>query len=138
MANVALKTTVWKMPIRNPIYEADSAPEGVTEYTLPRLDGEGTCECSLHLVGMYSKEFIQASRNALRARGDKWDIVNLDDENTKILAACIVGWDNTGFIDVEYSPEEALDLLQNVKWLADQVQLAIADKKNFFEKGSIN
>ena len=138
MANVGLKTTIWKMPIRNPVWDAEEAPEGHTEHTLPKVDGSGFCECSLHLVGMYSREFIEASRQALRARGDNWDIVNLDEENTKILAACVVGWDDTGFIDVSYSPEEAMDLLQNVKWLADQVQLAIADKKRFFANGSTN
>jgi len=61
----------------------------------------------LTIVGSYSKEFYQAAKNVLRNK----DLVEVDfevteEENSKTIAACIVGWDDD-FFQQEFSQEGA-------------------------------
>lgn len=130
MATIALKQKVSKMLVSHPTWK--QGDDGARQYKLPTHDGK-ECEFALHLVGQHSPQFMKASREAIRNRGDDWGVLDLDDENTHILSQCIVGWDDTGFIDEPFSPEGALQLLTDNKWIADQVQVAIADKQSFFE-----
>lgn len=98
-------------------------------------DGNGNLiEGILYIVGTSSKEF----RNALKAitPTNYIDIINGKDEEleNRLLAGCIVGWENTGFIFEEYSPENALDLISEPKnfWIKVQVKNFIDNQANFF------
>ncbi len=66
------------------------------------------------------------------------DITHQDDVGIhNMIAALIVGWDDTGFIDVKYSAEEALDLISKPEnnWLKLQLQTFMEDGANFFTGG---
>ena len=88
----------------------------------------------LTIVGSYSKEFYQAAKNVLRNK----DLVEVDfevteEENSKTIAACIVGWDDD-FFQQEFSQEGALELMSNPEfgWIRVQVEAAIHVRSNFF------
>lgn len=55
-------------------------------------------------------------------------IEELINENAEGVAACIIGWSG---IDVEYSPELAIDLVKNNKLIFDQVKAASENLANF-------
>ena len=81
------------------------------------------------LVGSSSKEFYNAVNNI-----GAYAALTEDDSGNKILAAMIIGWEDTGFIEEEYSIEEALSLVNDPvnAWLTNQFQAFVNSQSNFF------
>lgn len=85
----------------------------------------------IELVGSNSSEFY----NCVKAE-DAIDILQEEDNSTaRLVAACIVGWDKSGFIDEPYSKEAALEIMldPNNLWLLNQLKEHIAQTANFFD-----
>lgn len=61
---------------------------------------------------------------------ERWAMEN------EITAATIVGWSSDEFFKGPYSKEKALELIKNpgFKWLKDQVERFVEDRKNFFRE----
>lgn len=125
------KPKIGKLKIKHPV-------TGETTFQLP--NGE-ECEGILHIVGQYSDEFINASKIManefeIYSKSDNKDsaLDTINNIKTEMLSKCILGWDDTGFFDTKYSPDEALDLLSqnNNMWLVDQVQKFTLVQANFF------
>ncbi len=92
-------------------------------------NGDKEIQGIFKVVGSSSKEF--------------YDVVNQTDSHLilseissadKLLAALIIGWDDTGFIDDPYTPEGALELItapENL-WLKLQLKDFVETQSNFF------
>lgn len=81
----------------------------------------------MKVVGPHSKVFNEAK--------DAFD--NSDqtkEDNVKLFASCVVGWDKEDF-DVEYSPEEAVKLFSDPEnvWIVNCIAPIVRDSINFFQ-----
>jgi len=95
----------------------------------------------IHIKGVYSKEYTDVF-DAIIGNKNVIDptITEARENDITLLIACVVGWDDNGFIDKPYSPEEADALLRNpeYKWLAEQISNYIKESSNFFGRPSTN
>jgi len=111
-------------------------------FTFPILDHNGD-ETTLKITvigdqsktvkdAIYKKINKERQQEALLKKKGKdvpvKDIKDVIDENMEGFAACIVGW--TG-IDVEYSPENAFELISNSQLVLEQVKEAASNLSNF-------
>lgn len=123
MVKLVITPTQGKFTARHPV-------TGDTEFE--KADGT-TVQGIFYVVGSSSKEFYNYI-NGKRA----YDILQESDgdDTGEMLAALIVGWDDTGFVDVPYSKEEALDMMNSPEnlWLRQQLKDFMEDQSNFFAK----
>ncbi len=82
-----------------------------------------------NIVGSSSKQFYEAVNNI-----GAYKALTEEESGNKILAAMIVGWEDNGFIEEQYSVEEALNLINDPanRWIVGQLQEYVNDQRNFF------
>lgn len=97
-------------------------------------------EIKIQVLSTRSKDFNKRSLEIYRAglkKGDKVDVEKVKEDEAKIIAACIVGW--SGIViskkKFEYSPENAVELINRFPWIGEQIDKFAVDLKNFM-KGS--
>lgn len=75
----------------------------------------------------------QAASKGKPAAPKNVDFDALEQEMREAIAACIAGWENLEYDGgkLPYSPTNALRLVTELPWLAEQVDRAIADRANF-------
>lgn len=130
MVGIVVKPQVAKMKLINP---------GTDEplFTVEKEGETKLVECSLHVVSRFSKQFRDAKRKMLEKNKGHMSLDAIEEENTFMLAALVVGWDDTGVIDEPYSPEGALELLTNPEngWIVEQLNVFTMEKEHFFVNG---
>jgi hypothetical protein len=111
-----IRTKVAKMPIKHP-------------------DGE-LLGIEIHLTGQDTKQFRAKAREIAKSMVGK-QTIDLDTQmahNDELVASCVVGWSDDEFFGGEYSPERAHAMITDPDYafVREQVELFIADRKNFF------
>lgn len=89
-----------------------------------------TVQGKFTVVGSSSKEFY----NYISGKSTHDVLTTKGDETGEMLASLIIGWEDTNFIDEPYSPEAALELMNdpNNLWLRHQLKDFMEDQANFF------
>lgn len=124
MVNVVLKPQVGKLILTHP---------GTGELYFDNGKGE-KIQGILHIVGTSSVEFRNAMKSIMPSSFVDFIQGKDDDTESRLMASCIVGWDDTGFILEPYSPQNAIDLIMDPQnlWIKVQVKKFIEDQSNFF------
>ena len=96
---------------------------------------------TFELHGMDSEPYRKAKLKIDRARAKKFtgqkrphlDPGEIEQDNLKLLAACIGGWTGLEFNGEPflYSPENALNVLETVPEIYDQIDQFVGDRRNF-------
>jgi hypothetical protein len=140
---------------KKPVLKEDGTPEttaildnaGKILYEEPIMEPEDTftlpdgsrVQGILHIVGRNSKQYMDAIKTIMK-KGipSSQSLDRLADDKTTMLASYIVGWDDTGLFNLQYSPDEAYNLISNPEmfWLREQIDQFIMDDTNFFLKTS--
>jgi hypothetical protein len=128
-ANPKVATFIIKDPI-----------DGTTD--LVGLNAEGNeVKGILKIASTYSKAFSDAAKKLTRENPSLIDGDSEEDitSRQKLIAACIVGWEDNGFFDKPCSLENAIELVKNPEynWITnEQLFPFIHNKLNFFTKRS--
>jgi hypothetical protein len=107
------------------------------------VDGTKLDGVVLQVIGQDSQEYRDAARSILQSaikKAPKGDITKLgagDDEyySAKLKALHIKGWagiEQDGK-PLEYSKENALELVKKYPWLRDQIDAFVGDRANFIK-----
>lgn len=120
MVKLALQPQEQKLTIKHP-----ATKDEVLAYD---EDGE-PIKFVLHIVSPYSTQF----RDVVKQMSSQTDKDNYQ-HVVKLAAACIVGWDETKFVDSPYSPEVVNEIFEDAQnmWIAEQVVSFVDNLENFF------
>lgn len=95
------------------------------------------------LIGTESKPFREAVYRLSReqmARKDASDVEQAERDTVRLLAACVVGWENVtdNGVPVPCTPDAAFELLFNpeFKFIREQVDAFASVSENFFPRSS--
>ena len=101
----------------------------------------GETGVNLFVVGQQSKQYINKQLEILRENQTGKSITDrpLEDlvrDGRRMVASCIVGWDNDEFFGGPYTPELALDIIADPEnqWLVEVIQEFTQDQQRFFSK----
>ena len=96
----------------------------------------GKLGVSISMVGPDSDTFEVIGRQLHKKRGTKKESDMTEEEfiaeNTEMLAGLMVGWSNDDFFKGEFTFERALAILKKHRWIRNQVDTALVNRKNFF------
>lgn len=110
---------------------------------------DGPTGCFLTLVGLESKQAqAQARRSTLDSKSladiarqnvDAATMQKINDEQTRVIAACVVGWDAK--FEEHFGPwtaERGLEVftMPEMTWATEQVVEFIKDRRNFFRSAA--
>jgi len=126
---IALRPVEGRMELKHPV-------TGEPEF---EIDGK-VMKVTFHMVGTSSKQFRDAYRKATPAEKIQAALTDDFEFESRLTAACIVGWDDKdGFISKPYSPENAFELLNDPDnmWVREQVRNYLNDQTHFFSSESI-
>lgn len=112
----------------------------------PLVDDAGPV--TIDIVGVDSPKF-QARQRVLTNkrlatagnRKSKITAEDLEEEGIATVAACITGWSANVELDkkpVEFSRANAKLLITRLRWIGEQVDIAIADRANFLKASPTN
>lgn len=109
-------------------------------HTKEELVGEDGKPITLRVLGAESGEFRRAVADAERDLAGKKNITMAmrDAASAKALAKAVVGWSDGLTWDEKpfpYSPENALRLMRERRWIRVQVDEFIVDARNFQKRG---
>jgi hypothetical protein len=92
----------------------------------------GATGCFLTLVGLESKQAREAAKKANRSTTTVFEEA---EEDLKVAAACVIGWD-AEFEEAFgiYTPERAVEILlmPEAGWMTEQIGAFIRNRTNFF------
>lgn len=95
-------------------------------------------DASIYVIGSDSKVYRSAKAKIYRkaARED----VDADELSAEVYSNCITGWSGLQDKgeDIEFNHEAALNLLNRLPWLMDQVSFAVETRSNFTKKPAKN
>jgi len=120
--------------IKKKLTLSDLAPSAIDIYLEhPKI---GKLDVSIQMVGPDSDQFIQVGKSVYKKRGAKSeDDMTADDliiEAVDLLAQLTTGWSDDEFFGVEYSKENMRKVLNEHRWIREQLQVALEDRKRFF------
>ena len=102
---------------------------------------QGPLGIHLHIVGPDSKAYREEGKRLMKLRLEnnatvnKVDVDQMEKDNARLAASCIVGWD-AEFLGEEYSPERAYELMfmPELAWIRELVEAAVKDRARFFSR----
>lgn len=110
-----------------------SATEASIKLVHPKV---GELDVFITMLGPDSNEFIELGKKLMKGRGAKTDVEITPDEQMKeginLLAGLITGWSDDEFFGGAATPKNVKAVLSEQRWIREQLQEALEDRKSFF------